>query len=152
MSKIALVSVEAFRKVKNVPIKQSIGEECEAYFRKLSLDEFFEVQKKLEEMQELTKPLSEEESSDQSARTKKMEDVTNASKNMVADLMIDLIVTEKGDLAFKATDKEALMPLVTQKFCSNFVDAFMSSQGVNKEDGANAERDFRPESRTPSKV
>lgn len=138
MSKFVLVDVEAVKAATKKPVKANIGEDCEAWFRKVSMEEFFEIQGKLSVFEEAAK----HDENDLSATR----EFAKKYRDILVELAISLLTNEKGDPAFKPEDKESLAMLVTSKFSKEFIQAFMQSQGIDKEDLAKAEDSFRQKS------
>jgi len=136
MSKIKLTSVSSINEFAKKPKPVMIGADCEGFFKKLTLDEFFAIQDSLQQVDTMQKELAKD---DKAENTRKLAEF---SRDTIIDVMVKVMVTEAGEPAFTEADKVSLCPVVNLEFTKDFIEAFMKSQGVGKEEVASAEASF----------
>jgi hypothetical protein len=143
MNKTTLTSMSSFKSFRKKPILVSIGKEAEGYFKRLSLEEFFDMQDKLMAVEKDTPELTEEDTKDEVKVNLRTREVVTKTKKLVISLMREMMTDDKGDPAFKEADEAELDKLVTPSFSRDFVTAMMLSQGVGQEEITLADESFR---------
>lgn len=138
--KFTLTSLDSIKMLAKKPIKATIGTDSEAFFRKLTMDEFFAVQDRLASVDTKTTELEAKKEVSDSDRAK---EVANFSQDVIADLMIDTMTDEEGNPAFKKEDRNSLRLIVSPGFVKDFIEALLGSQGVDKKGVASAEASFQ---------
>jgi len=150
MSKIKLTGRTAIGSLSKLPIPVAIGTECEGFLKRLTLDEFFEIQNKMMSVEEKSKSLETETDKKDADKTR---EIAEYSKKIIVDIMIEIMRTEAGEPAFTEEDRSELETIVNPRFTNDFIMAFMSSQGVSdKKEVASAEAEFPTKPRTAPTV
>ena len=143
MNKNALTGIAGLRTLQKKPKAVTIGTDAEGFFKRLGLDEFFDIQERLMTVENDFPKLSEEDAKDDKKVIARNKAIANATKAVVIDLMIGVMTDEKGEPAFAEKDREELQQLVTASFSRDFINSLIRSQGVTQEEIASAEANFR---------
>lgn len=138
-TKIQLVSVEAFASYAKKPVQQDIGEDIQAFIRRVSMDEFFDIQGLIKKADEARGEMSGNGKDDDDA---KLREGLKKSFTAVAEVMVRVVTNEKGEAVYTAESIPQLVNLMNPKFVGDFIKAFMKAQGISEEEPAIAEKSF----------
>ena len=138
MAKIQLVDIQAFKTYAKKPVKVDIGEEIEAFIRRVSMNEFFEIQ-------EIFKSAEPAKAVDEGAGVEedvKLRENLTKQFNAIAEVMTRVVTKEDGTLAYGKEVIPELAEHMNPKFVGDFIKAFMVAQGISEETPAKAESSF----------
>lgn len=134
MAKIQLVNVEAFKTYAKKPVKVDIGEDIEAYIRRVSMNEFFQIQ----DIFKSAEPAKGENTEDVS----QLRDSMTKQFTAIAEVMTRVVTNEAGENVYSNEAIPQLVENMNPKFVGDFIKAFMTAQGVTEETPAKAEATF----------